>query len=324
MMDSTASAPCVSIITATFNYSSVLRLAIQSVLQQTFQDFEHLIIGDACTDDTEQVVAQFNEPRLRWHNLPTNSGSQSTPNNKGLELARGTYIAYLGHDDIWHPSHLERLVRALRELDADWAHPLAVMIGPPGSGVYNLIGLVPPEGNIADASILTSAVIHKRALVAKTGGWRDYRTLEIAPDLEFHRRAIRASKTLAHVDNLSVFKFPSVWRKNSYVHKPAHEQAAYLARIASEPNFIENEFISIARSSEFNLWARWVSSADSPKHVRPTDPLGSMVESWRRYRGLPPNALTPRPWHELLGIRARRALADLSRPFRMALRRKRP
>src|SRR6202022_1897981 len=134
--DNQVASPRVSIITATFNYSSVLRYAIKSVLWQTFQDFEHLIVGDGCSDDSEQVVAQFNDARLIWHNLPTNSGSQSAPNNKGLELARGEYIAYLGHDDLWHPSHLEKLIQAMDENNADWAHPLAVMIGPVGSGVY--------------------------------------------------------------------------------------------------------------------------------------------------------------------------------------------
>src|SRR3954453_5561675 len=101
--------PRVTIITATYNYSSVLRYAIKSALEQTFQDFEHWIIGDGCTDDSDEVVRSFNDPRLHWHNLPENVGSQFAPNNKGLELARGEYIAYLGHDDIWHPSHLAKL-----------------------------------------------------------------------------------------------------------------------------------------------------------------------------------------------------------------------
>src|SRR5260221_6050921 len=99
--------PKVSIITATYNWSSVLKYAIQSVLWQTFQDFEYIIVGDACTDDSAEVIDSFDDPRLRWHNLDENSGSQSIPNNRGLQLAQGTYIAYLGHDDIWYPTHLE-------------------------------------------------------------------------------------------------------------------------------------------------------------------------------------------------------------------------
>ena len=90
-------APLVSVITATYNWSSVLRYAIQSVLRQTCQDFEMIVVGDGCTDDSAEVVASFDDPRLRWHNLPHNTGHQSAPNNAGLELARGRYVAYLGH-----------------------------------------------------------------------------------------------------------------------------------------------------------------------------------------------------------------------------------
>jgi glycosyltransferase involved in cell wall biosynthesis len=107
MTDSAAestTSPLISVITATYNWSSVLRYAIQSVLWQTLQGFEMLIIGDGCTDDSAEVVASFQDPRLRWHNLPENSGHQSMPNNTRLAMARGKYVAYLGHDDLWYPT----------------------------------------------------------------------------------------------------------------------------------------------------------------------------------------------------------------------------
>src|ERR1700694_4995675 len=100
-------APLISVITATFNWSSVLRYAIQSVLWQSLQDFEMLIIGDGCTDDSAEGVASFQYETLRWHNLAHNSGSQSEPNNVGLAMARARFVAYLGHDDLWYPTHLK-------------------------------------------------------------------------------------------------------------------------------------------------------------------------------------------------------------------------
>lgn len=308
--------PRVSIITATYNYSSVLRYAIRSALAQTFGDFEHLVIGDGCTDDSAEVVAEFNDARLRWFNLPANTGSQSLPNNKGLELARGEYIAYLGHDDLWHPTHLAALVQALDEQHADWAHPLAVMLGPEGSGVHELIGLVPPNGDVSAATFITSGVMHRRALVEKIGLWREYRTLAITPDREFLERARKAGARLAHADNLSVFKFPSAWRKNSYRDKPFAEQAAYWERIQTQPDFLERERVAIVRATTFHTFAVWKAQSDIPQEIAPTAPLGSQVEAWRRYRGLPANTLTPRPRLELLRIRAWRALADVTRPLR--------
>ena len=128
-------APLVSVITATYNWSSVLRYAIESVLWQTLQNFEMLIIGDGCTDDSSGVVASFQDRRLRWHNLPVNSGHQSEPNNAGLAMACGKYVAYLGHDDLWYPTHLASLVDELEKTNADIANSICLMIGPPGSGV---------------------------------------------------------------------------------------------------------------------------------------------------------------------------------------------
>ena len=108
-------APLVSVIVATYNWSSVLRYALLSAQAQTFRNFELLGIGDGCTDDSETVVTSFGDSRFRWENLPINHGHQSAPNNRGLALARGEWIAYLGHDDLWMPNHLELLLRRLDE-----------------------------------------------------------------------------------------------------------------------------------------------------------------------------------------------------------------
>lgn len=308
--------PRVSIITATYNYSSVLRYAIQSALAQTFQDFEMFVIGDGCTDDSAEVISSFNDPRLRWHNLPENSGSQSAPNNKGIEMAQGEFIAYLGHDDLWYPNHLERLVKAMDEQAADWAHPLVVMIGPEGSGARWLIGLVEPGMDPRHANFITSGVMHQRSLVDRIGTWKDYRTISLAPDSDFHQRALRGSRRVARVENLSVFKFPSAWRKNVYREKPSHEQARYWQRMMSEPDFIEREQVEIIRSLSFGTLEKWLAESDVPRSTPRTAPRGAQVEAWRRYRGLEPKELKPRAWWEFLYLQGRRVVADVTRPLR--------
>ena len=105
-----ADAPTVSVITATYNRRAMLRYALQSLLAQDFSDFEAWIIGDGCTDGSEEEVARLGDARLHWLNLPVNGGNQWRPNNEGLQHARGRYIAFLGHDDLWLPWHLSRLV----------------------------------------------------------------------------------------------------------------------------------------------------------------------------------------------------------------------
>jgi len=84
--------PLVSVVVATYNWSSVLRYALLSAQNQTFRNFEVLVIGDGCIDDSAEVVESLGDPRFRWENLPVNSGHQSTPNNRGIELARGEWV----------------------------------------------------------------------------------------------------------------------------------------------------------------------------------------------------------------------------------------
>jgi glycosyltransferase involved in cell wall biosynthesis len=115
--------PRVTVIIATYNWSSVLPYSIGSVLRQTYSDLELLVVGDACTDDSAEVVQRMadTDERVRWINLATNAGEQSGPNNEGLRQARGELIAYLGHDDLWLPHHLSCLVEAM-DAGADLAY----------------------------------------------------------------------------------------------------------------------------------------------------------------------------------------------------------
>jgi glycosyltransferase involved in cell wall biosynthesis len=126
--------PRVTAVIPTWNLSRALRCAIASALDQSFADFELLVMGDGCTDDSAEVAASFRDPRVVWHNLPANSGTQLVPNNAALERARGEYVAYLGHDDLWLPHHLENLVRTAEQTGADFIAGGVIMLGPPGSG----------------------------------------------------------------------------------------------------------------------------------------------------------------------------------------------
>lgn len=105
--------PGITVIIPTYNWATVLPFSIGSVLGQTRADFEILVIGDGCTDESAAVVAAIRDRRVQWVNLPSNTGHQAGPNTEGLHRARGKYIAYLGHDDLWLPRHLELLVGAL-------------------------------------------------------------------------------------------------------------------------------------------------------------------------------------------------------------------
>jgi glycosyltransferase involved in cell wall biosynthesis len=212
----------------------VLALAIGSVLRQTFRDFELLVIGDCCTDDSESVVAAIGDPRVRWINLAENSGHQSAPNNEGLRQARGEFIAYLGHDDLWLPHHLAAHVEALERTGSGLAYSLCMLVAADGTSWPSV-----PRASAGSFSP-PSCMTHRRAVTDDTGGWRDYRTLneaiDGAPDCELWRRAQRAGKTFVFVPRLTGIKFPAAWRRDVYRNGGCHEQEQWLARIDAEPD----------------------------------------------------------------------------------------
>jgi len=226
----TAASPRVTVIIPTFNWSSVLPYSIGSVLRQSFTDFELLVVGDGCTDDSEQVVSSIPDPRLRWINLPVNHGHQSPPNNEGLRQARGSIIAYLGHDDLWLPHHLEVMVSAI-DAGADVAHSIVHRIGAEGN-------IHPPAGEMLRFQpgewMPPTGVAHRRTATEKVGGWRDYRTLYIDPESDLWLRMHQGGLVFQPVPRLTAVKFPASWRKDCYKQRLSHEQQQWTDRILKE------------------------------------------------------------------------------------------
>jgi glycosyltransferase involved in cell wall biosynthesis len=99
--------PLVSILIPTYNRAALLTKAIQSVLSQTYSEFELIIIDDASTDHTAAIVENFHDSRIHYLRLNQNGGV-SAARNAGLKVCRGDYIAFLDSDDEWVPQKLEQ------------------------------------------------------------------------------------------------------------------------------------------------------------------------------------------------------------------------
>lgn len=97
----------VSIITPVFNSEKYIGNTIESVLQQTVEDWEMLIVDDCSTDHTEQVVLNYQDERIQYIKLEQNSGAAKA-RNVALKRAQGRYIAFLDADDMWKPEKLEK------------------------------------------------------------------------------------------------------------------------------------------------------------------------------------------------------------------------
>ena len=196
-----SNAPHVSVVIPAYRHASFIGEAIRSVLDQTFQDFEIIVIDDGSPDDTAAVAerALAGDPRTRLLRQG-NAGSHATI-NRGIELARGTWVGILNSDDRFHPERLERLLKAagsgadflvsdLRLIDAsgtvitDSAHWFNRMIEGFRQSVRAngcIDGLL--YGNYTAS---TSNFFFRRELVSAIGGLRNYRYIV---DWEFALRA---------------------------------------------------------------------------------------------------------------------------------------
>ncbi len=99
----------VSVIIPSYNRAHVLPRAVKSVLAQTFQDFEIIIVDDCSKDNTLEVVRSFNDSRIRYIRHETNKGGNAA-RNSGIAAAKGEFIAFLDSDDQWMSTKLEKQI----------------------------------------------------------------------------------------------------------------------------------------------------------------------------------------------------------------------
>ena len=153
--------PLVSVVIPTFrNHALLAERAIPSVLAQTYQHFEVIVVGDAAPTPAAQAVAAFDDPRLSFHNLELRGPYPDEPRrrwlvagvppyNEAVRRARGEWIAPLDDDDAFSPDHIEVLLQAAqrRRLElvyggiaqhAPSGHCTRLGTFPPGLGQFNL------------------------------------------------------------------------------------------------------------------------------------------------------------------------------------------
>jgi glycosyltransferase involved in cell wall biosynthesis len=104
----------VSVVMPTYNRGEDIKESIGSVLDQTFKDFELLVINDGGSDEVNKIVDSYDSVKIKYFKLDKNRGL-SAALNEGILRAKGEYIAYLDDDDIYYPNHLERLTTFIEE-----------------------------------------------------------------------------------------------------------------------------------------------------------------------------------------------------------------
>lgn len=110
--------PTVSVIIPTYNRAHLVGRAVRSVLAQTYQDFEVIVVDDGSVDNTQEMMKGFNEKGIIYIKHPSNKGV-SAARNTGIKHAKGKYVAFQDSDDEWLPDKLEKQIRVFENAKPD-------------------------------------------------------------------------------------------------------------------------------------------------------------------------------------------------------------
>jgi glycosyltransferase involved in cell wall biosynthesis len=189
--------PLVSVVCGTFNRAPYIRRTLDSVFAQDYPRLEVLIVDDASTDDTVEILREYGD-RIDLHVLPQNSGRPAVPRNHALRRARGECIAFLDSDDLWKPGKLHRQVAFLAaHPDYAWVHAYAENIDAEDRSLgIRHAGTLPPSGDnfaalLRHCYISISTVVVRRQILDTVGLLDEDRFYRAREDYDWFLRVAR-------------------------------------------------------------------------------------------------------------------------------------
>ena len=191
----------VSVVIPTYNYGHFLANAVDSVLNQTFANFEILVVDNFSTDNTRNLIDSYHDSRVH-HHLFNNGGSIAAARNYGWSKARGELVAFLDADDSWHPKKLEMQTSKHLGSQPILSHHDLKLTGKRVLGRargYNL-GSKPLIDMLSKGNpILTSSVIVNKNLLEKYGGFPEASDLVAAEDFALWLKMAESGERFMHL-----------------------------------------------------------------------------------------------------------------------------
>ncbi|SEW53189.1 glycosyltransferase family 2 protein [Chitinophaga arvensicola] len=232
-MDKNVNTPLVTVFMAAFNGEAYIEKAIQSVLNQSFTDFELLIVNDGSTDRTLDIIHQFTDPRIRLVHNDGNKGLTFT-RNRGIEEAKGKYIAVLDCDDLATPDRLKSQISFLNS-NPEFAicGGQAILIDESGKQTGNLNVMagdksISPE-LVFQNTFINSTLMIKRSAMIEAGGYRDYSPAEdydLSYRISLHHPVTNLNEVLVayrlHNNNISKLQEEKVVRAELRIIENIH------------------------------------------------------------------------------------------------------
>lgn len=225
--------PKISVVISTYNRHERLKNAIDSVLNQTFRDFEIIVVHDG----PPKTPYPYGTEDLEWIELPKNFGSDTKPKNTGILAAKGEYIAFLDDDNTWRPDHLQVLLKAIEKNPK-----IDVVYG--DRWLIDLAGKIPSRlGMTSDFAIQvlltknfidTSDVLVRREALFDVGGF-DERYIKYV-DWNLWIRMAKAGKQFLHVPIILTDYYLSKDAKSSVGDKYTQNEKRMIARWGESSN----------------------------------------------------------------------------------------
>lgn len=194
--------PTISVIMPAFNAAQHIRQSIQSVLAQTFDDWDLIVVDDGSTDETAIVAGSFSDPRI--HCVGRENGGQAAARNTGIVSTHGEFVAFLDADDLWLPEKLDRQLEIARRTSADVVYCDGYVFFDGGDEERSDFFAVVP--GLKDGSTMTpllyqynrvatlSAMV-KRQVIESIGLFDESRLFQNCEDYELWLRLARAGHT---------------------------------------------------------------------------------------------------------------------------------
>jgi glycosyltransferase involved in cell wall biosynthesis len=255
----------ISVVIPAFNAERFIAAAVTSVLQQSCQDIEVIVVNDGSTDNTAAAVPT-GHPLVRC--VSKVNGGASSARNLGVSLARGEFVAFLDADDAWHPDKLKAQLALLR------AYPAAVLcrgvvseaevtaaipLWPPTDSLPPHIVMDKLADSFLDPYFATSAVMVRRLAFVDVGGFDE--SLKIAEDVDLYLRL------LAKRPQVPVLSLPAVFKRPVLGSLGDDSEAGYVQLIEVYRRFLHGHpdkaralGRAVVASAQANLWARYAGS----------------------------------------------------------------
>ena len=194
----------VSVVMGTYNRGAEILESVDSVLRQTVQDFELIVIDDGGEVDVGNLLRHRNSPKIKCHKLQENMGHAAVL-NEGVRRSKGRFIAYLDDDDVYYPNHLELMLNALKKGESKIAYSNTKMVsGIHGGRAISRRGIkgtwnveYDKDKLIADNFIANLSVLHEKCVFSEVGLFVD--DLRVVMDWELWLRA-SLKYDFSHVD----------------------------------------------------------------------------------------------------------------------------